>query len=59
MENQLGKQIQKHLYDRILENKQTNQLLLYVQQSKDNYWVASRQTQSRSVFDFVFLLGCQ
>ena len=34
IENQLGKRIKKHLFARILEqNKQTNQIFLYVQKS--------------------------
>ena len=40
IENQLGKRIKKHLFARILEqNKQTNQLFLYVQKSTDNFYL--------------------
>ena len=40
IENQLGKRIKKHLFARILEqNKQTNQLFLYVQKSTDNCYL--------------------
>ena len=40
IENQLGKRIKKHVFDRILEqNKQTNQLFLNVQKSTDNCYL--------------------
>ena len=50
IEKQLGKRIKKHLFARILEqNKQTNQLFLYVQKSTDNCYLIPVDNQN-SIF---------
>ena len=57
IENQLGKRIKKHLFARILEqNKQTNQLFLYVQKSTDNAKISAVCSLADICFLHVHLL---
>ena len=49
-ENQLANGLKKHLFGRILEqNKQTNQLFLYVQKNTDNCYLISLDNKT-SIF---------